>query len=256
MEVKISAVILTLNEEKNIERCITSVIGVADDVVVVDSFSTDRTEEICLALGVRFVKHKFEGYGPQKNWALEQAIYPIVLSLDADEALSDELRESIFEVKHSWDADGYSFNRLTSYCGKWIHHCGWYPDSKLRLWDTNKGGWSDANIHESVIMHHGSTTKWLKGDLMHYTFYTISEHIGQVNKFSEIKAKAKHAKGKRTSLIAILVNPLFKFIKSYFIKGGFLDGRHGFYVCSISAFSTFLTYAKLLELQKETKHGK
>jgi len=256
MEVKISAVILTLNEEKNIERCITSVIGVADDVVVVDSFSTDKTEEICLALGVRFVKHKFEGYIEQKNWALTQAIHPIVLSLDADEALSDELRASVLEVKHNWAATGYSFNRLTSYCGKWIHHCGWYPDTKLRLWEVNKGHWGGTNPHDMVIMEEASTVKRLKGDLMHYTFYTISEHIGQVNRFSEIKAKAKHAKGKRTSLIAILVNPLFKFIKSYFIKGGFLDGRHGFYVCSISAFSTFLTYAKLLELQKEARRGK
>lgn len=256
MEVKISAVILTLNEEKNIERCIASVVGVADDVVVVDSFSTDRTEEICLAMGVRFVKHKFEGYIEQKNWALTQAIHPVVLSLDADEALSDVLRASILEVKQNWGATGYSFNRLTSYCGKWIHHCGWYPDTKLRLWEVGKGHWGGTNPHDMVIMDEASTVKRLKGDLMHYTFYTISEHIGQVNKFSEIKAKAKHAKGKRTNLIAILVNPLFKFIKSYFIKGGFLDGRHGFYVCSISAFSTFLTYAKLLELQKEAKHGK
>lgn len=255
MEVKISAVILTLNEEKNIERCITSVLGIVDDVVVVDSFSTDRTEEICLAMGVRFVKHKFEGYIEQKNWALTQAIHPVVLSLDADEALSDELRKSILEVKHSWEATSYSFNRLTSYCGKWIHHCGWYPDTKLRLWEVNRGRWGGTNPHDMVIMEDSTTTKWLKGDLMHYTFYTIAEHIGQVNKFSEIKAKAKHAKGRRTSLLAILVNPLFKFVKSYFLKGGYRDGRYGFYVCSISAFSTFLTYAKLYELQQEVMNG-
>ena len=207
-------------------------------------------------MGVRFVKHKFEGYIEQKNWALTQSMYPVVLSLDADEALSDELRNSILEVKHCWDADGYSFNRLTSYCGKWIHHCGWYPDKKLRLWEVKKGVWGGTNPHDMVIMEPGVHIKTLNGDLMHYTFYTISEHIIQVNRFSEIKAKAKLAKGRKTNMGAILVNPLFKFVKSYFIRGGFRDGRHGFYVCSISAFSTFLTYAKLFELQREARNGK
>ena len=250
MEVKISAVILTLNEEKNIERCITSVIGVADDVVVVDSFSTDKTEEICLALGVRFVKHKFEGYIEQKNWALTQAIHPIVLSLDADEALSDELRASVLEVKHNWAATGYSFNRLTSYCGKWIHHCGWYPDTKLRLWEVGKGVWGGSNPHDKVVMQEGTTTKWLRGDLLHYSYTSIRQHINQINHFTTIKAKAKLQKGEKGTIMLILFSPVVKMFKQYLLKKGFLDGYYGFVISVISSLGQFLTYVKLREMNQ------
>lgn len=250
MEVKISAVILTLNEEKNIERCITSVLGIVDDVVVVDSFSTDRTEEICLGMGVRFIKHKFEGYGPQKNWALDQAAYPIVLSLDADEALSDELRASILEVKQSWDADGYSFNRLTSYCGKWIHHCGWYPDAKLRLWDIRKGGWQNAVVHESIDMHEDTMVKHLQGDLLHYTTESIHQHVQVLTNYGYLSAKQAFAEGKRSSWWKILVSPRMKFFKLYILKKGFLDGYYGYVIAKTTAFSTYLKYIHLRDMQR------
>ena len=250
MEVKISAVILTLNEEKNIERCITSVLGVVDDVVVVDSFSTDRTEEICHAMGVRFVKHKFEGYIEQKNWALTQSLYPVVLSLDADEALSDQLRRAILEVKHDWSADSYVFNRLTSYCGTWIHHCGWYPDSKLRLWEVEKGVWGGTNPHDKVMMVEGASTRWLKGDLMHYSYTSIRQHISQINHFTTIKAKAKFQKGEKGTLALILFSPIVKMIKQYILKKGFLDGYYGFIISVISSFGQFLTYVKLREMNQ------
>mgnify|MGYP001106014654 FL=1 len=256
MEVKISAVILTLNEERDIERCITSLDGVADDVIVVDSFSTDKTEEMCARLGARFVKHAFEGYGAQKNWAVRQALHPVVLSLDADEALSEGLRESILEAKRRWSADAYSFNRLTNYCGKWIRHCGWYPDVKLRLWDTAKGEWSDDAVHERVRLKDGARSRHLSGDLLHFGFRTISEHVEQVNAFSEMKAAAKRAEGRRTNLGCVLAYPIARFVKGYVLKAGFLDGRHGLYVCAISAVSTFLTYAKLFELQREARNEK
>jgi glycosyltransferase involved in cell wall biosynthesis len=248
---EISAVIITLNEEKNIERCIASLAGVADDIVVVDSFSTDQTEAICRRLKVRFVKHAFAGYAAQKNWALTQSRHGIVLSLDADEALSDDLKQSIVRVKANWQADAYSFNRLTNYCGRWIRHCGWYPDTKIRLWDTAKGRWGDANLHEKVVMGANAKTAHLEGDLLHYTFYTLGEHVAQVNKFSEIKARGRHAQGRRASLLSLLVSPMVKFVKGYLVRGGFLDGRHGFYVCALSSFATFLTCAKLFELQRK-----
>ncbi len=123
----ISAVIITYNEEKNIGRCLESLQGIADDVVVVDSFSIDKTREICEAHGTRFVEHAFDGHIEQKNWAITQAKYPHVLSLDADECLSEELKKSILSAKENWTADGYSMNRLTSYCGTWIKHGNWYP---------------------------------------------------------------------------------------------------------------------------------
>lgn len=250
MEVKISAIILTLNEDKNIKRCISSVVGIADDIVVVDSFSTDKTEEICISMGVRFVKHKFEGYIEQKNWALTQSMYPVVLSLDADEALSDKLRNSIFEVKQNWEATGYSFNRLTNYCGKWIHHCGWYPDTKLRLWEISKGKWGGSNPHDMVIMEAESQTKWLAGDLMHYSYTSIRQHINQINHFTTIKAKAKFKKGEKGSLALILFSPIVKMIKQYILKRGFLDGYYGFIISVISSFGQFLTYVKLREMSQ------
>src|ERR1035437_7666308 len=138
---QISVVIITFNEEKNIERCILSVQDLADDIVVVDSFSTDRTEEICKSHGVRFIQNHFNGHIEQKNFAISKAHFPYILSLDADEQLSEELKKSIQQVKNNWDADGYYFNRLTNYCGQWIRHSSWYPASKLRLWDSRKGKW-------------------------------------------------------------------------------------------------------------------
>ena len=167
-QTKLSVVIITFNEERNIERCIRSVEGIADDVVILDSFSKDRTCEIAAMLGARVVQHVFDGHIEQKNLAITHAKFPFILSLDADEALSDELRQSIQEVKNDKHADGYSMSRITNYCGKWIHHCGWYPDTKLRLWDSTKGRWGGINPHDKYEMDAGSGTELLKGDILHY----------------------------------------------------------------------------------------
>ncbi len=247
---RISVVIITLNEEKNIERCIKSAQEIADEIVVVDSFSTDRTEEICEQYHVKFVKHKFEGYIEQKNWAVTQASNTHILSLDADEALSDELRNSIKEVKDNWNYDGYYFNRLTEYCGKQIRHCGWYPDRKLRLWDSRKGSWQGENPHDKFELQHGASKNILHGDLLHYSFYTIDQHLDQINKFSTIKANGLFKKGRKNNYLIMTLNPFFKFFKSYILKLGFLDGYYGYVICRNSAYSTFLKYAKLRMLYK------
>ena len=176
----ISAIIITFNEEKNISRCIESLQGVADEIVVVDSLSTDSTQQICAQHGVRFISHAFEGYVKQKNWARLQASHQWVLSLDADEALSIELRNSIIEIKQNPTADGYTMNRLNNYCGTWIHHCGWYPDRKLRLWNNAKGEWMGENPHDRFEMPNTSIINHLKGDLLHYTYHTILQHLNQI----------------------------------------------------------------------------
>lgn len=251
--VKISVVICTLNEEKNIARCISSVSSIADEIVVVDSFSTDNTEKICALHEVRFIRHAFEGYIEQKNWAITQAVNPIVLSLDADEALSEKLTESIQQVKLNWQYDGYYFNRLTNYCGHWVKHCGWYPDRKLRLWDSRKGRWTGVNPHDRYEMNPDCKTQYIEGDLLHFSFYTISQHINTINKFSEIAAHERFKKGKRASILKILFSPAFKFIRSYFFKLGFLDGFYGFVICTNSAHSTFLKLVKLRQLRKENQ---
>ena len=252
---EISVAIITLNEENNIERCLKSVSGLADEIVVVDSFSTDRTGEICRQYDVTFIKHAFEGYIEQKNWALQQTKYPFVLSLDADEALSEELKEAIMEVKGNFDHDGYLFNRLTNYCGKWIRHSGWYPDRKLRLVDRRKARWTGINPHDKMEMDPGSRIKHIRGDLLHYSYYSISQHEEQANNFSGISARMLYARGKRSGILKLLFKPCFKFLRDYFINLGFLDGYYGYVICRISAHATFLKYAKLRQLRRNKAEG-
>lgn len=256
MEVKISAVIITYNEERNIARCLDSVKGIADEVVVVDSYSTDRTEEICKSYGAQFIRHSFRGHIEQKNWAITQARYPHILSLDADEALSDLLRDSIMKVKQNWKHDGYYFNRLTSYCGKWIRHTSWYPSRKLRLWDARKGAWGGFNPHDRFILERRSTRKHLRGDILHYSYYSVNEHMEQINKFSSILARSYFEQGRQAWLISILLHPVWRFFKDYFLRLGFLDGYYGLIVSVNSAHETFLKYVKLRNHHLEYSRAK
>lgn len=248
MKVKLSAVIITFNEEKNIERCLDSLTGIVDEIVVVDSFSTDKTKELCESKGASFITHKFEGHIEQKNWAITQASHKYVLSLDADEALSEKLKQSILEAKNDWKQDGYSFNRLTNYCGKWIKHGHWYPDVKLRLWDSTKGNWGGKNPHDTYILNEDSTNKHLKGDLLHYSYYTIDEHWAQAEKFSSIAANAYHQENKTSSWFKIILSPISRFVSSYFFNLGFLDGKYGWTIAKITYWETRQKYLKLRKL--------
>ncbi len=248
--IKISAVIITYNEEKNIARCLASLQKVADDIVVVDSFSSDRTEELVKAAGARFVPHAFEGHIQQKNWAISQAKYPHVLSLDADEALDEELEAAILALKENWTADGYRLNRLTNYCGKWIRHGLWYPDRKLRLWDSRKGAWGGQNPHDTFIMEKGSVIQELPGHLLHYSIYSFEEHIAQIRKFTDISSKAAFDNGKRSNYFKLLFSPFLKFIRAYVFRLGFLDGKEGWMIARWSAHATYLKYRKLMKLQQ------
>jgi glycosyltransferase involved in cell wall biosynthesis len=242
----LSVVIITFNEEKNIGRCIESVLKIADDIVILDSFSTDATEKIATGYpGVRFFQHSFDGHIEQKNRAVTRALYPHILSLDADEALSPELKESIVRVKEHWEKDGYYMNRLTWYCDKWIRHCGWYPDRKLRLWDSRKGQWGGDNPHDRYIPEPGATLGCLKGDLLHYSYYTIAQHLDQIRRFAEIKSRTMHNKGKKGSEFMVLYAPPIKLFRDYFLKLGFLDGFYGFVVSANGAYCSFLTYLLL-----------
>lgn len=250
---KLSVVIITFNEEKNIGRCLDSIQGVADEIIVVDSYSTDRTEEICRSKGAKFYQHKFDGHIEQKNYAATLTTYNNVLSLDADEALDDALRKSIIAVKENWQYDGYKMNRLTNYCGKWIHHSGWYPDRKLRLFDKTKGKWGGTNPHDKYELNSGTIEGWIKGDILHYSYYTVDEHYKQLDYFSTIAAKEMFAKGKHPSFVKLYLSPAARFLQSYFIRMGFLDGSAGFTVCKLSALMTYEKYHKLKELYKAGK---
>jgi glycosyltransferase involved in cell wall biosynthesis len=248
---KLSVVIITYNEERNIGRCLDSVKDIADDIVVVDSFSTDGTEKICLEHGVRFIRHTFDGHIEQKNWAITQARYPHILSLDADELLSNRLKRSIREVKENWEFDGYYFNRLTNYCGKWIRYSSWYPSRKLRLWDSRKGMWGGMNPHDHFILEKGASRKFLKGDLLHYSYYSIYQHIEQINRFSDIAAKSFFAVGRKASWFNIIFHPLWRLFRDYIIKFGFMDGFFGLVISINSAHETFLKYSKLRKLNRD-----
>lgn len=247
-----SAVIITYNEEKNIGRCLDSIKGIADEIVVVDSFSTDRTKEICLSYGVRFIEEPFRGFIEKKNFALNNATHDYVLSLDADEALDDTLRKSILaEKEKSFPSDCYDMNRLSSFCGQWIRHGTWYPDKKLRLLNRQKGQWGGTNPHDKIIMREGAVKKHLKGDILHYTYNSLEEIILQTNRLTNIQSLAMYKQGKRSNVVKLVINPFMAFISGYFIKCGFLDGYNGFLIARYASYSTFIKYSKLLHLQKK-----
>lgn len=244
--IKLSAVIITFNEEKNIERCLNSLKEIADEIVVLDSYSKDRTKQICLQYGVSFYEHAFDGHIQQKNRAITYAKYPHVLSLDADEALNEQLVESIKEVKNAFNLQGYYMNRLTNYCGHWVKHCGWYPDKKLRLWDSRLGHWTGINPHDKYELFEGDkNTGHLKGDILHYSYYTQEDHYRQVNYFTDIASKAYIEAGKRAPFYKLIINPIAKFVHHYILALGFLDGVAGFKISKISAYATYLKYKKI-----------
>ena len=250
---KISAVIITYNEERNIERCLKSLEGVADEIIVVDSFSTDRTAEICQNFGVNFVEHPFADFATQKNFGNHLTSYDFILSLDADEALSEPLRKSILDWKKNSSSDVLRINRLTNFCGKWIYHSGWYPDAKYRLFNKSKARWAGEKVHEYLEIDNGAAKGNLEGDLLHYSFYTIDQHLNTINKYSTLKAEINFQKGKKSSLLKILFAPGFKFFKIFILKAGFRDGWRGFVIAKNSAYSDFLKHAKLRQMELENR---
>ena len=248
---KISAVIITFNEERNIGRCLDSLRDCVDEIVVLDSFSKDRTEAICSQHGVKFFQHAFDGHIEQKNRAITYATHDYVLSLDADEALTDDLRGSILALKENFSHQGYYMNRLTNYCGHWVRYCGWYPDRKLRLFDRRMGHWTGTNPHDKYELFEGDQkSAQLKGDLLHYSYYTLDDHYRQVEYFTSIAAKAYAQKNKKAPVYKLILNPVSKFISHYFINLGFLDGRAGFRISRISAYATWLKYKKLRDIYR------
>lgn len=247
--IKLSVVIITFNEEKNIERCLISVKEIADEIVVLDSFSKDKTQSICEKHGVKFFQHAFDGHIQQKNRAITYASYPHILSLDADEALDETLVASIKKIKEKFEKDGYYLNRLTNYIGHWVRHCGWYPDAKLRLWDSRKGHWTGINPHDKYELFEGDkNTAALKGDILHYSYYSTEDHYRQVEYFTNIASKAYVDKGKHAPFFKLFVNPIAKFVDHYLLHLGFLDGKAGYQISKISAYAAYLKYKKIRQL--------
>ncbi|WP_439151976.1 glycosyltransferase family 2 protein [Winogradskyella sp.] len=249
---KLSGVIITFNEERNIERCLQSLKTIVDEIVVVDSFSTDQTKAICSRYNVTFIEQEFLGYIEQKNFALQQAKYNHVVSLDGDEALSKTLQKSIVNLKTNWIFDGYYANRFNNFCGQWIKHSDWYPNKKLRVFDRRKAEWQGINPHDHVEMRDKTIkTGHLKGDILHRTYQTYSEFNKKTEYFSTIAAKAYLDKGKKAPLWKLIWNPSWAFFKAYFLRLGFLDGYNGYVICKGTAKITYLKYSKLRQLYKK-----
>lgn len=246
---ELSVIIIAFNEEENIGRCIDSVKGVADEIVVLDSFSTDRTCDIARAKGARVAQHKFDGHIEQKNRAKELATNDYVLSLDADEQLSDELRESILHAKQQFTADGYTMNRLNFYCGRQIKTCGWYPDRKLRLWNRKKGSWGGTNPHDKFMIHSNSTVIHLPGDILHHTYPTHEALVAQSDKFASIAAGQLKTKSLFYLLPKLMFSPPAKFVKSYFLQSGFADGRVGAVISYYQMREVLMKYYRALKMK-------
>lgn len=245
---KLSAVIITKNEASNIGRCISSLEGIADEIVVVDSFSTDNTKEICTSKNVVFLEREFVDYSDSKNFGNDHTSGDWILSIDADEELSKELKQSIKAIKQAPKEAVYLINRLTNYCGSWIKYCGWYPDAKTRLWKKGTAKW-EGTIHEKLKSSLPIVP--LKGDLLHYSYPSLTFHLNKINHFTDFMAQEMYDKGKIPSLFKLILSPPFKFIKKYFLQLGILDGYAGFVVSVMAAYYVFVKYAKLNSLHKK-----
>lgn len=241
----LSLVVIAFNEEKNIERCLRSV-PFAKDIVVIDSFSSDRTAEIATSCGARVIQEKWRGFGAQKKFATEQASEEWILSLDADEALSPELQREMVERFPSLDPQtGYQLPRRSYHLGRWILHGGWTPDLQLRLFNRRHSQWADSPVHESV---RSPRRERLENPILHWVFDDLSDQVVTNDRYSSLQARERFERGERFSLLKLIFKPGVKFVETYFLKAGCLDGLPGFLISVSAAYSVFLRHAKLWEL--------
>lgn len=240
--VKISATIIAFNEERNIVRAIES-LRCCDEIIVVDSGSTDRTVELATNLGARVVDNPWSGYSSQKNFASEQAANDWILSIDADESLSEALEGEIWQIKKNGPRyDGYTVPRLAQYLGRWILHSGWYPDRKIRLFDRKRARWVGEYVHESVSVE--GRVGHLKSNLLHFTCSSLSEHLKTMDQYTTLAAEQIVAKKAQIGLTHLLAEPVWTFVRTYFFKRGYLDGTEGLAIAYMAAMYIFVKYAK------------
>ena len=244
MDQGLSVVLITFNEGHHIAKCLKAVQAVADEIVVIDSGSTDDTIEVCKAYGARVINLTWSGYSAQKNFGNNQTSLDWILSIDADEVLNETLIQSILKWKRNPQAA--CFKRMTNYCGTFIKHGGWYPDVKVRLFNKQETQW-EGTIHEVLRGLSKENTFLLEGDCLHYSYYSVDQHYAQAEKFTSIQAEDLFQQGKKSPWYKRIFSPISKFVVDYFFRFGFLDGKAGFTVARISAYATFLKYKKLHE---------
>lgn len=250
---KISATIISFNEESNIQAACNSV-GWADELLVIDSNSTDNTRAVAEACGARVIVHPWPGFSAQKQFAVDQAAYEWIFSLDADERVSDELKQSLAslgKMNEAELADGYLMARRTFYQQRWIRGGGWYPDRQLRLFRRSKGRWKERHIHESVTMVPRARVARLTGDLLHYTSHDAAHHHRMIGeRYAPLAARQMFEEGRRTSVLGVASAGPAAFIRSLILKGGLRDGFAGFTIASFAAHHAFLKHLMLWEKQR------
>jgi glycosyltransferase involved in cell wall biosynthesis len=249
---KLSVVVITRNEEQNIRRCLASV-SWADEIVVIDSGSDDRTVEMARELGARVFAFDWRGFGPAKREGVDKATGEWILSLDADEVVSAELAAEIKKVlSEDNDYSGYYMPRKANFLGRWIYHCGWYPDPVLRLFDKSRGNFNDVIVHEKVLVE-GRVGR-MKGEILHYSYPTLDSYFLKFNRYTTMGARAAFQAGKKAGWFDLLVKPPASFFKHYIVKQGFRDGWEGFLISILSSVSVLVKYAKLREMVRK-KNG-
>ena len=246
----ISATLITHNEEVNVEEALQS-LAWAEEIVVVDSGSTDATVEICRRYTDRIFTRGWTGFVDQKNHAVDQASHDWILSLDADERIGPELSREIEQLRRAgFGRTGYRMPRAAFFMGRWIRHGDWYPDYQLRLFDRRRGRWRGGRVHESVQVE--GMPGVLRGEILHYTYRSFSDYLRRLETYSTLAAQDYRQKGRTASMTRVLGNPLAAFMKGYLLKRGFLDGAPGTMVAIMGAVSVYFKYAKLYELQRKS----
>jgi len=253
LAMKITATIITFNEAANIREAIDSV-DWADEILVVDSESTDTTRELARQSCARVIVNPWPGFSKQKQFAVDASTNDWIFSLDADERVSPELKDSIARLRSHDDnrlADGYKIARRAFYMGRWIRGGGWYPDYQLRLFNRHRGHWRDRIIHESVTMDHGARVETLSGDLLHYSMTDPAHHRRMIDeRYAPLGAQQMHSEGKRTSRVQIALAGPLAFLRSFVLKGGFRDGKAGYTIARMAGHHAALKHSLLHELQK------
>ena len=248
---RVTACVITRNEEGNLPDCLRSVAGLCDHVVVVDCGSSDGTVAIARDAGATVIETDWPGHVAQKNRAIDAATTDWVLCLDADERVSAELAGEITSVLDAGPtAAAYSMPRLTRYLGRWIRHGGWYPDRKVRLFDRRRARWGGIDPHDRVEVEPGAPIVALRGDLHHHTYRDLSDHLGYIDRYTSTIAREKQRRGERFRLHRMLLRPVGKVLRMYVLRGGFLDGPAGLIVALLGGYYVFLKYAKLWELER------
>ncbi|MHB8054456.1 MAG: glycosyltransferase family 2 protein [Candidatus Aminicenantales bacterium] len=247
---KISAVVITFNEEANIEAALRSLEGIVSEIIVVDSHSTDLTVKIARRFTPKVFERTWTNYSDQKNYADDLAENPWILSLDADERLSPELREELRALATDDPlCAGFAMSRRVFYLGRWIKHSGWYPDRRVRLFRKDRTRWEGAYVHEDLVVR-GEILR-LRGDILHFTYRNIADHLARINVFSDLGAQKLYAQRKKCRLRHLLLVPPGRFIKSYILRLGFLDGFAGLVIAVLNGYGIFVRYAKLREIWKK-----